>query len=152
MVFAIHQHESTLGIHMSPPSWALLSLPAPPQSHPSRLSESTGFEFPASCIELPLAIYFTYGNICVSMLFSQIKSHPLLLPLCPKVFSLCLCRLCCPAHRLVSTIFLDPIYRHLYMIFVFLFLTYFSIHTEVTGSRFIHFIRTDSNVFLFIAK
>ena len=150
MTSAIYQQESAIGIHVSPPSWTVLPPHSPP--HLSRLSQITSFGFPPSHIELPLAIYLTYGNICVSMLFSQIKSHPLLLPLCPKVFSLCLCRLCCPAHRLVSTIFLDPIYRHLYMIFVFLFLTYFSIHTEVTGSRFIHFIRTDSNVFLFIAK
>ena len=34
--------------------------------------QSTGFESPASCIELALVIYFTYGNIHVSVLFSQI--------------------------------------------------------------------------------
>ena len=27
--------------------------------------------FPASCTELPLTVYFTYGNLYVSMLFSQ---------------------------------------------------------------------------------
>ena len=44
---------------------------APPS--PSRLagfSPCTGFERPVSCIELRLVIYFTYGNIHVSMLFS----------------------------------------------------------------------------------
>ena len=34
-----------------------------PPPHPSGLSQSTGFECPASCIELALAIYFTNGNI-----------------------------------------------------------------------------------------
>ena len=32
----------------------------------------TGFGCPALCIELALVIYFTYGNIHISMLFSQI--------------------------------------------------------------------------------
>ena len=44
-----------------------------PCSHLIRgLSQCTGFECPASCIELGLVIYFIYGNIHVSMLFSQI--------------------------------------------------------------------------------
>ena len=47
-------------------------LPLPSPSHPSGLSRCTGFECPVSCIELGLVIYFTYGNIHVSMLFSQI--------------------------------------------------------------------------------
>ena len=46
-------------------------------SHPSGLSQCIGFECPVSCIELGLGISFTYGNIHVSMLFSQ--SIPLLL-------------------------------------------------------------------------
>ena len=40
--------------------------------HPSGLSQCTGFECPVSCIKLGLVIYFTYGNIHVSVLFSQI--------------------------------------------------------------------------------
>ena len=40
--------------------------------HPSGSSQCTGFECPISCIELGLVIYFTYGNIHVSMLVSQI--------------------------------------------------------------------------------
>ena len=66
MVFAVHQHELALGIHMSPPSWTT------PPSHPSQLSQSTSFGFPASYSKLTLAIYLTYGNAYVSMLFSQI--------------------------------------------------------------------------------
>ena len=43
-----------------------------PPSHPSGLSQCTGFECPVSCIKFGLMIYFTCGNINVSMLFSQI--------------------------------------------------------------------------------
>ena len=56
--------------YLSPPSWMLL--PPSSQPHPSGLSQRTDFECPASCIHLSLVIYFTYGNIDVSMLFSQI--------------------------------------------------------------------------------
>ena len=52
----------------------LTSLPIPPPSpsHPSGLSQCTSFECPVSCIKLEMVIYFTYDNIHVSMLFSQI--------------------------------------------------------------------------------
>ena len=43
-----------------------------PLSHPSGLSQRTSFECPVLCIKLGLVIYFTYCNIHVSMLFSQI--------------------------------------------------------------------------------
>ena len=69
MVSAIHQHESAVGIQMFPSSWT--SLPSPIPSHPSRLSQSTGFEFPESHSKFPLEIYYTYGNVYVSVLLSQ---------------------------------------------------------------------------------
>ena len=47
-------------------------LPRPSTSHPSGSSQCTRPEHPVSCIEPGLAIYFTYDNIHVSMLFSQI--------------------------------------------------------------------------------
>ena len=53
-----------MGVQVSPP---------PSSSHPSELSQCTGFECPVSCIDLELVIYFTYGNIHVSLLFFQTK-------------------------------------------------------------------------------
>ena len=47
-------------------------LPPPSPSDPSGLSQCTSFECPVSCIKLGLVIYFTHGNIHVSILFSQI--------------------------------------------------------------------------------
>ena len=91
-------------VYMCLPSWTHL----PP--HPmSGLSQCTGPERPISCIKLELVIYFTYGNIHVSMLFSQI-SHPRLLPQSPKVCSLYLYLFCCFAYRVIITIFLNFIY------------------------------------------
>ena len=66
-VTAIHQHESATGIHMSPPSWT--PLPYTSLSQPSRLSQWV--ELAVSHSKFPLTICFTYGNVYVSMLFSQ---------------------------------------------------------------------------------
>ena len=53
-----------------PLSWTPLLPPSPSRS--SGLSQCTGFECPVTCIELGLVICLTYGNIHVSVLFSQI--------------------------------------------------------------------------------
>ena len=57
-------------VYMCSPSWN--PLPPPSLSHPSGSSQCTSPEYPFSCIEPGLAIYFTYGNIHVSVLFSLI--------------------------------------------------------------------------------
>ena len=68
VVFAIHSYESAMGVHVFPILTLLLtSLPI----NPSESSQCTSSEHPVSCIEPGLAIYFTYDNIDVSMLFSQ---------------------------------------------------------------------------------
>ena len=69
--FAIHQHESTTGIHMFP----ILNppLPSPSLYHPSGSSQCTSPKHPVSCIEPGLAIHFIYDIIRVSMPFSQIS-------------------------------------------------------------------------------
>ena len=46
---------------MSPLSWTPISPPSLP--YPSRLSQTTSFGCPASCIELTLVIYFIDGNV-----------------------------------------------------------------------------------------
>ena len=57
-------------VYMCPPSQ--ISLPPHTPTHPSGLSQCTGFEFSVPCIKPGLVICFTYGNIHVSMLLSQI--------------------------------------------------------------------------------
>ena len=43
LIFVMHQHELSIGIHISPPSWTSLWPPTLP--HPSRLLQSTGDSF-----------------------------------------------------------------------------------------------------------
>ena len=59
-----------LQVYMCCLSWTLRPPPSP--IHPSGSSQCTSPEHPVSCIEPGLMICFTYGNIHVSMLFSQI--------------------------------------------------------------------------------
>ena len=67
--FPIHWHESAMGVHLCPTlNPPLTSLPI----HPSGSSQCTSPEHPVSCIKPELAICFTYDNIHVSELFSQI--------------------------------------------------------------------------------
>ena len=42
--------------------------------------------------------------------YSLKSSHPHFLALSPKVCSLCVCLLCCPADRIIGTVFLNSIY------------------------------------------
>ena len=66
-------------VHMCPTILNVLPPPSPP--HPSGLSPSTSLECPASCIELALVIYFTYGNIYVSVLLSHFGHVRLCVPI-----------------------------------------------------------------------
>ena len=64
--FAIHQHESSMGVHSVPH-------PEPPSPyHPSGSSQCTSPKHPVSGIKPGWAIHFTYDIIHVSMPFSQI--------------------------------------------------------------------------------
>ena len=126
MVFAIHQYKSALLSHLT------LSLQVVTEHW----------------LWVPCVIHQTCPGYLILHLVMKIfqcysfKSFHPLLPLSPKVCPLCLCLLCCPACRIVSTVFPDSI---IYSIC----LTY---SLCIVGSRFIHLIRTDSNVFLFIAE
>ena len=59
VVYATHRHESATGTRVSPDPESPLPTPSSPQ--PSGLSQSTGFECPASRVRLALVICFTYS-------------------------------------------------------------------------------------------
>ena len=128
--FPIWNQSVVLCLVLTVVSWPTYNFdPHPSPSYPSRLSQSTGFGCPVPYIKLALVICFTYGNVYVSMLVSQIMlSSPS--PTESKICCLCLCLLCCPACRIIITIFLDSTYKNIYGI-VFLFLTYFTLYNRL---------------------
>ena len=119
LVSAIHQHGSTIGIHM-PPSSGTSLLPSIP-SHSSRLSQSSGLSSLSHIANSHwLSIFYMLPH------YSLHLSHPLLTPMSIS-HSLRLRLHRCSANGLSSTMFLDFIYMSSYTIFVFLFLTYFTL-------------------------
>ena len=113
-------HHSCVMVHRS--AWislrytcvpSILNLPShlPPQPIPPGCQRALALG----------ALYHTSNSHWLSVLhmviymfqcYSLKSSYPLLLPLSPKFCSLCLCLLCCPACRIISTIFLNSIHMH----------------------------------------
>ena len=92
-VWISHRHPCVPSPPKSPPT----SLPP----HPSRLSQSAGSGCPGSHIKLAL-LSILHLVMYLFQYYSLISSYPLLLLLSPKVGSVCLCVLCCPAHDTIS--------------------------------------------------
>ena len=101
--------------------------PAPP--HPLGHHRAPGWA-PCAAASHWLSVLHIRGYVC--QCYSPNASHPLLPPLCPQVCSLRLHLYSCPANRFISTVFLDSMFMGYYMIFVFLFLTYFTLYDRLS--------------------
>ena len=114
LISAIHQHESAIGIHISPPSWTFL--PSPTPFHPSRMLQSTSLSPLCHTADshwlsiLHMVIYNIHATLSVHPSLSFPHSvHKLLLYVSVSTAAL----------QIGSSvlIFLDSIYVHIYMIF-----------------------------------
>jgi len=81
LVSAKYQHESAVGIRMSPPFLTSLSPPSPSHSRP-------GFEFPESYSKFTLAIYFIYHTISFYVSLSIHPTFSFLRPILISFFSM----------------------------------------------------------------
>ena len=133
-------------IPITPPS--CISLPTS-LFHPLQEVTKHQADLPVLCGCFPLAIYFIFGSVYLSMPLSHfVPAYPYPTP-CPKVHSLCLCLYSCPAPMFFMTIFfLNSIYMCQHMVFVFLFLT----SVCMTDSSSIHLTINNSILFLFMAE
>ena len=125
----IYQQESTIGTPMSPPSQP--SLPSPSPSQPSRLSQSP-------CLS-PLSHTANSHWLSILQTFCRFPCYPLLhlilsfLPFpCVRRSVLYVC-FSIAALKINSSVpfFLDSIYVCQYSIFIFLFLTYFTLYNRL---------------------
>ena len=100
----------------------------------------------------PLDLFFFISHMILYMFqcHSPKSTHPRPLLQSSKDRSIHLCLFCCLTYRVIVTIFLNPIYiciSILYWCFSF-WLTSLCI----IGSSFIHLIRTNSNIFFLMAE
>ena len=107
--FAIHQHESTTGIHMFPIRNHPFHLPPHtiPLGRPSAPAPS--IQYHASNLDW---WFVSYMILYMFQCHSPKSSHPLPLPQSPKDCSIHQCLFCCLAYRVIITIFLNSIYMH----------------------------------------
>ena len=105
--FAIHQHESAMGVHVFP----ILNTPSHlppctvPLGHPSAPAPS--ILYPASNLDWR---FVSYMILYMFKCHSPKSSHPLPLPQYPKDCSIHLCLFCSLTYRVIITIFLNSIY------------------------------------------
>ena len=103
-------------LSMNQPQVYICSLPFEPPCHlPPQPTPLGWYRAPVwvswATQQIPLAVYFTHGNISVPV------TLPIHLPLssprpCPRVYSQCLALHCCPVSKFFSTVFLGSIYMH----------------------------------------
>ena len=84
--------------------------------------------YPASDIDWR---FNSYMIVYMLECHSPKSSHPLPLPLSPKVRYTQLCLLSCLAYRVVIAIFLNSIYMYQYTVLVFFFLAYFTLYNRL---------------------
>ena len=117
------------------------SLPSP--SHPTLQPVTEPlFKFPGSYSKFPLAIYFAYGivnfyvTLSIHLPLSLLSSHHVHRSVLYVCFSIAALKVNSSMPSLQIT--------YICVIFIFLFLTYFTLYNTL--------IRTDSNVFFFMAE
>ena len=101
LVSATYQHESVIGIGMSPHSWISFPLPTPPTALDCHRAPIWA---PWVIQKIPSGYLILHMVRCMFQCYSFHLSHPLLPALCPQVWSLHLHLHCCPEHRFICTI------------------------------------------------
>ena len=146
--FPLYNKVNQLYIYIYPHISSLLSLPPSYPPYPTPLGgHKHRADFPVLCGCFPLAIGFIFGSVYMSMPLSYFVPVYLSPSLCPQVHSIVRVRLySCPAPRFFMTtfFFLDSKYMCQHMVFVFLFLTYFTLYerlwsTHLTTNNLISF-------------
>ena len=131
--FLFYSKLNQLYIYIYPHISCLFSLPPTLLIPPVQVVTKHRADLAVLCSCFPLAICFTFGSIYKSMpLYHLVPSYPSPSP-CPQVHSGGPHLYSCPAPRFFITIFffLDSVYMCQHTVFVFLFLTYFTLYDRL---------------------
>ena len=124
--FLLHNKVNQPYAYTCPHIPSLLRLPPTLPISPLQVIARHRADLPVLCCCFPLANYFTFGSVYMSMLLSLRPSYSLPPHVLKSIFYV---YLFIPALQLGSSVpfFLESIYMHQHMVFVFLFLTYFTL-------------------------
>ena len=128
--FLLYNKVNQLYVYIYPRIPSLLRLPPALPIPPLQVVTKHQADLPVLCSSFPPAIHFAFGSVYMSMLLSHFVPASPSSP-CPQVRSLRLGLYSCPATRFISTVFLDSIYVCQHTVFVFLFLTYFTLYNRL---------------------
>ena len=134
--FLLYNKVNQLYIYIYPHTPSLLRLPSVLPIPPLQVVTKHQANLPVLYGCFPLAIYFTFGSVYMSIPLSHFVPTYSSPSLCPQVHSLHLRLYSCPAPRFFRTIFfsfffLDSIHICQHTVFVFLFLTYFTLYDRL---------------------
>ena len=130
--FLLYNKVNQLNIYICPHIPSLLCLPPILPIPPLQVVTKHRADLPVLCGCFPLSIGFTFGSVYMSMPLSHFAPAYPSPSLCPQVHSLVGLHLySCPAPRLFMTFFLDSICMCQHTVFVFLFLTYFTLYDRL---------------------
>ena len=132
--FLLYNKVNRLYIYIYPHISSLLRLPPTLPIPPLQVVTKHRADLSVLCSCFPLAICFTFGSVYVFMPLSHfVPDYPSPSP-CPQVHSLRLHLYSCPAPRFFRTFFfsfLGSKYTCQHTVFVFLFLTYFTLYDRL---------------------
>ena len=132
--FLLYNKVNQLYIYIYPHISSLLRLPPTLPIPPLQVVTKHRADLPVLCGCFPLAIYFTFGSAYISMPLSLHPSFSFPLPVSSSPFStsaslfLSCLQVC---HNHLFFFFRFHIYMCQHMVFVFLFLTYFTLYDRL---------------------
>ena len=131
--FLLYNKVNQLYIYIKPHISSLLCLAPTLLIPPLQVDTKHRADLPVLCSCFPLASYFTFGSVYMSMPLSLRPSLSFPLPVSSSPFSSRSVSLflSCPQVLHDHFFFLDSIYMCQHMVFVFLFLTYFTLYDSL---------------------
>ena len=130
--FLLYNKVNQLYVYVYPHIPSLLRLPPTLPIPPLQVVTKHRADLPVLCGCFPLAIYFTFGSVYMSMLLSHfVPAYPYPPCVLNSILYICVFIPVLPLGSSEPIFFLDSIYMCQHTVFVFLFLTYFTLYDKL---------------------